>query len=341
MRVICLLLLCGVAYAGENKLVVGTHDLPPLMIKQQDGTWTGISIELLKIIGAELGKELEFRDLPVDELVAGTNKEVDVSVSFNVNAKNDLKFDLTHAFYSTGLAIAVAEPKNTVWAQFARVFSGRALWLVAGGLLLLTVVGLLMYWLEKRPIPAATPEKAALSKALFWAFEPVIGYKSSQHATRAGRILGTIWGLFGVVFISGLTANLASQFTVQKLATAIRGPDDLPRARLAVIYKSAGVRYADRRGLRRTVFDDVDAALAALERGEVDCVVEDLPILAYGAGHGHPKTRVLPGTFENHGYAFGLRIDSPYRRDINRALLKAIASDDWRALLASYLGPAG
>jgi ABC-type amino acid transport substrate-binding protein len=220
------------------------------------------------------------------------------------------------------------------------VFTGTFLWILIGTVVLLAAVGLLMWWVEKRPVKQATPEKQALSKALFWAFEPVIGYKASQHQTRAGRVLGTVWGVCGVVLVSGLTAMLASQLTAHKLAPSVRGPDDLPRVRVGVVEHTASVRYANQHGLRRKQFVELDEALSALDRGDVDVVIEDAPNLQYFANTSHPHVRVLPGTFLNHGYAFGLRPDSPLRHDINRALLKVANSDAFRSLLATYLGTA-
>ena len=46
---------------------------------------------------------------------------------------------------------------------------------------------------------------------------------------------------------------------------------------------------------------------------------------------------MLEGTFANHGYALGLRINSPYRKAIDLALLQIVESDDWQTVLATYL----
>jgi polar amino acid transport system substrate-binding protein len=158
--------------------------------------------------------------------------------------------------------------------------------------------------------------------------------------THAGRVIGTVWGLFGVVLVSGLTATLASQLTAHQLAPTVHGPDDLPKVRVAVVEHTAGVRYTDRHGIKRKTFPDVDQALTALDRDEVDVVINDAPSLAYAGENAHPHIRVLPGTFLNHGYAFGMRPDAPYRHELNRALLKVTSDDAFRSLIAHYLGQA-
>ena len=50
-----------------------------------------------------------------------------------------------------------------------------------------------------------------------------------------------------------------------------------------------------------------------------------------------PTLRVLEGTFANHGYALALKLNSPYRKAIDLALLQIVESDDWQRVLATYL----
>jgi ABC-type amino acid transport substrate-binding protein len=251
------------------------------------------------------------------------------------------RYDLSHAFYATGLSIAVHEPKKeSVLGMVGRIFSGTFVLVVVGVFGALTLVGLLMYWFEKRHVEPLPKEKQALSKALFWAFEPVIGYKASQHATRAGRVLGTIWGLFGVVMVSGLTANLAAQLTARRLDTSIHGPQDLPRVRVGVIEHTAGRKFCDRRGIARTEYATLEDSLLALDAGKVDAVVDDTPNIQYAMKGAHPHSVILPGAFAMHGYAFGLMPDSTLRKEFNVALLKVTNGDSWPSVLASYLGKA-
>jgi len=47
--------------ALHSKLVVGTKHVPPFAVKNPDGSWNGISIELWKKVAGELGVEYELR----------------------------------------------------------------------------------------------------------------------------------------------------------------------------------------------------------------------------------------------------------------------------------------
>lgn len=96
-----------------HKLVVGTIPIAPFIIKRADGTWGGISIDLWKEVARRAGLDYEIRELAMSDFTNdATMASLDAFVSLNVSAKSEAKLDLTHAFYSTGLAIAVA-PKSS------------------------------------------------------------------------------------------------------------------------------------------------------------------------------------------------------------------------------------
>jgi polar amino acid transport system substrate-binding protein len=322
-------------------LRAGLHNDPPFSIKKGD-QWSGIAVDLLRQIASELGMRLEITDIPAERIVSGPLPDVDVVATLGVSERMNARYELSHAFFSQTLAIATIEAKKeSILAMLGRIFSGTFVLILACVFVLLTLVGLLMWWFEKRPVDPLPKEKAALSKALFWAFEPVIGYKASQHTTRAGRVLGTIWGLFGVVMVSGLTANLAAQLTARRLAPTLSGPQDLPRVTVGVVEHTTGRKYCDRHGIPRVEFASLADALAAVEQGKVEAVVDEQTTLQYALrANPHPKLTILPATFYTHGSAFGLMPDSPLRKDFNTALIKSTLSDTWASTIASYLGRA-
>jgi ABC-type amino acid transport substrate-binding protein len=323
-----------------QKLVVGTHEIAPFVIKHADGTWSGISIDLVRRVASELGVAVEIRGLTLDRMLAADSPDIDITASVNVTVNTDRKWSLSHAFHSTGLAIAVPQAaKASVWDTLGRVFSGTFVLTVVCVLVLLVLAGLAMWWLESRAKEQSKQGKE-LSRAMYWAFEPVIGYKASQHNSRGGRLLGTLWGLFGLVFVTGLTANLSSRLTIDRLDTNVRSIEDLGTRKIGTVIKSLAERQCERRGLRFESYPDAVAALTALERGEVEAVVYEAPILAYHLRERFTKLKLIPGTFANHGYAFGLRKGAPWRDAFNAALLEVSSSDDFASAMARYIGRA-
>jgi len=324
--------------APGRVLRAGLHDDPPMSIKR-GGQWSGIAVDLLRAIATEMGATLDITEVPAERIVSGPLPDVDVVATLGVSERMNARYDLSHAFMSSGLAIAVVEPKKeTALTTVGRIFSGTFVLILFGVFVLLTLVGLLMWWFEKRPVDPLPREKAALSKALFWAFEPVIGYKASQHATRAGRVLGTVWGLFGVVMVSGLTANLAAQLTARRLAPSLSGPQDLPRFKIGVVEHTTARKFCDRRGVPRVEYKSLDEALASLEQGKLDAVVDEQQSLQYALRSGRAGLMILPGTFYPHGSALGLMPESPLRKELNAALIRVTLSDSWTTTLATYLG---
>lgn len=331
----------GLAGAQEPApLIVGTHPVAPFVVHREDGTWGGISIDLWKAVAEKLDLAYEIREIPVAELVGNTSGTIDVAVSLNITPKSEAAWDMSHAFLSTGLAIAVRPQTASFATALGRVLTPSFLMLVGGVAVLLVGAGSMRWLIERRDEPAKAGSDGFLS-GLFWAVETVLGYNDPGHQTRVGRLLGILWAGFGVIVVSALTAQLSSQLTISGLETAVSGPEDLPRVRVGTVEPSAGWRYCERRGLPCRKYGDAEQALEALAAGEVDAVVYEAPILRYHATSRWPDTiLVLPGTFDNHGYGLGLKTGSPLRESVNLALLEFTASDGFRSLLAEYLGPA-
>jgi ABC-type amino acid transport substrate-binding protein len=324
---------------AERPLVVGTHEVPPFVIRNADGSWDGISMATWRHVADELGLRYQVRDFPVKQLL--DSGEPDVIVSLNILPEREEKLDLTHAFYSTGLAIAVPpKPGHGIGHALRKVLTPGFGLVALVVFALLLAMGALMWLVERRANDKAFGGKSGWLTGLLWAIETVVHYKNTTHATRTGRVLGIVWAMSGVVLISGLTARLSSEATMDELTTAVAGPDDLHRVRVGTVRPSQGALYCDRRGLACSDFLDARAALDALAGHKVDAVVYEAPILQYFARTTHAgRIKVLPGTFDNHGYGFGLRLGSPLRKKLDIALLRYSQSDAYRSLLASYLGP--
>jgi ABC-type amino acid transport substrate-binding protein len=120
----------------------------------------------------------------------------------------------------------------------------------------------------------------------------------------------------------------------------VSGPADLPKVKCASVDTGAGKAYLTRRRIAFKTYKDRAAEVDALARGEVDALVDEAPLLQYEIKkRGDSGLAVLDGTFDNHGYALGLKKDSPIRKAVNVAMLQYVLTDEWAAVLARYLGP--
>ncbi len=317
-----------------DPLVVGTRVFPPFVIHQPDGTYTGISIELWKRVAAAANLTYTIQEAPIPALLDPEAHGIDVVVSLPITQRNQTKMDLTHAFYSTGLAIATrAEPTSGLASIASKILSRTFLaWLailIAG----LCAVGLVVWSFARSP-------EFTFTHGVLWAFESLAGKADALTRRRGGRVLSLLWTFVCILLLSIVTAELTSQLTLSQLSTKVGSVADLPKVRVGVTKESVGARYADVRQLKARAYDDVASAITGLEAGEVDAVVSEAPLLQYEvAKRASQKLVVLPGTFQNHGYGFGInRAHRDQLPAINGAMLNTVESDDWPKVLAGFLG---
>lgn len=334
------------ASTAPAKLRVGTHPIAPFIIKNPDGTWGGISMELWHRLARELGLAYEVVDLePKALMAAGKAGELDVLVSLNITERSEADMDLTHAFYSTGLAIAVRPSADDgLLGTVKAIFTGRFVKAIGGLAVVLIVIGGLMWLLERRRNPEQFGGSSArgIGNGVWWSAVTMttVGYGDRSPVTLGGRVLGLVWMFAAIIMISGFTASISSALTVSRLESSVTGPDDLPKATVGAVEPSQAARYCQRKGITYRGFATAEEALAALDRGELEAVVGEAPILAYAARTQFGgRVTMLPGTFENHGYGFGLRTGSTLREPLNLALLRYVAGPEWPVLLTTLLGP--
>ncbi|WP_197443540.1 transporter substrate-binding domain-containing protein [Maioricimonas rarisocia] len=338
--------------AIPDKLVVATRDVPPFSMKNEDGQWTGLTIDLLREIKVRMrgsdaaALELEFREMGLDEMLDALERgEIDLAAAaLTVNAEREARVDFTHPYYSSGLGIAVGRQQLRTWdAVLAAIFSLTFLKLMLALFAALLASGVIVYLFERKRNPEQFGGRAAkgIAAGIWWAAVTMttVGYGDKVPKTSAGRVVGFIWMFAGLFIIASFTAAVTSALTVNQLKSRINGPADLSRVRVATVTASTSDRYlADRHVIART-HSDVHSALQSLKAGDVDAVVYDAPVLRYEAHQRFAgEVHVLPMTFQRQDYAFALRENSPLREQINQIVLRRIENPEWDDVLAGYFG---
>ena len=334
----------GEAQEAEDRiLIVGTKQAPPFAIKDDDGAWSGIGIELWRAIADELQLSYEFRELDLQSLLDGvTDGSLDAAVgALTITAERETVMDFTHPFHTTGLGVAVARQRGQfgfIW-QFV---SFPFLKVVAALGLVLLVVGALIWACERRQNPQhfGGNAKGVLS-GLWWAAVTMttVGYGDKVPVTIGGRIIGLLWMFTAIILISGFTASITTALTVSHFESSILSPQDLEKARVVTLSGSTSEAYLRRRHIVTRDYATLEAGLAAVEDGKMDALVYDAPLLRYTVLTGPSRAvEVLPFTFQRQDYGIALPSGSPLREPINRVLLKKIKHPDWGATLNRYLG---
>ena len=338
-------LISGECLAAPEPLVVGVREIAPFVMKQPDGAYTGVSIELWQRIATKLGLEFEYRSEDLVALLDGVKTaKLDVAVAaLTVTAEREAYLDFTHPFYSTGLAIAVPTTPSSVWAILSAAFSWNFVKALAVLVLLLMAVGFVIWLLERRANPDQFGGKPheGVGSGFWWSAVTMttVGYGDKSPVTAAGRFVAILWMFFSVITISGFTATIASVFTVQQLSGPVSGPDDLDRVIVGTLRGSTSEAYLIEHGIRVRYFDNIKDALQALPEQQIGAVVYDAPIMRYLVNADPESTlQVLPGTFLKQNYAFALPTGSALREPMNRALLETLSDPAWSDVVTSYVG---
>ena len=331
---------------AHTPLVVGTKEAPPFAMKDADGKWTGISIELWQQLATELQLTYEFRETDLEHLLSGVqSNSFDAGVAaITVTSDREKVLDFTHPFYTTGLGIAVSAPSGTPWlAVLRRLLSWQFLTVIGLLALVLVGVGMLVWLFERRKNSEQFGGKPihGIGSAFWWSAVTMttVGYGDKAPQTLPGRVVGLIWMFAAIIIISSFTAAITSALTVSQLGSSIRGPGDLPGVRVAAVSASTAEQYLNGRHISYQNYPDALSALRSLASGRVDAVVYDAPILKYLAKENFAgEVNVLPYTFVRQDYAIAVPQGSPLRETLNRVLERQIRSPQWQEVIYRYLG---
>ena len=347
------LLPSTVAYAaaeredsGHKKLLVGTKEAPPFSFKDQAGQWQGISIELWRTIAEENNWPFELLEYDLPGLLQAVEKgEIDVALAaLTVTAEREKKFDFSHAFYTTGLGIAVRPGNESSWlAVFNRFFSLDFMKITGALSLLLLTFGFLVWFFEHRKntdqFGGSTLQ--GIGSGFWWSAVTMttVGYGDKSPQTFGGRLVGLVWMFTAIIVISSFTASITSTLTVSKITNHIKGPSDLVQVKVGSMDNSTSSAYLDDNHIVYRHYLSPLAALHGLVAGEIDAVVYDAPILRYYANNEMKfKVAVLNIIFEKQLYGIGLPAGSNLREELNHSLLSFTRQLGWQDILFKYLG---
>jgi len=331
--------------AEGKKLTVATRHVPPFAIKADDDSWSGITIQLWADLAMELNIEYELRESGIAEMIEGLQDGTydAAAAALTMTAEREEQIDFTHPYFNGGLGIAVSAEPAGFSAFLGRLFTLRFAQAVAALGVLLLVVGVLVWVVERKRNKEMFGGGVAkgLGSGFWWSAVTMttVGYGDKAPVTLAGRLIGLVWMFASIIVISSFTAAIASALTVSQLESSINGPEDLPGRTVATVIDSTGAAYLKESRIRMRGYESPKAALEALAAGKADAVVYDAPILRYLVNNELDLSlRVLAGDFQPAGYAIALPKESELREPLNQGVLRAIAAKPWQDLIFRFLG---
>lgn len=333
--------------APLEKVTVATKIAPPFAMQTDDGRWTGLAIDLLEILASDLKREIVWQKFESsnDIIDAVAKGEVNAgAAAISITREREKTVDFTHAYYDSGLAIAVSSrPGSGVWDIMRALTSPAFLTTVSMLTLLLFITGAIVWFVERKRNSDQFPKDpvSGIGNGFWWSAVTMttVGYGDKAPITPLGRAIAVVWMFAALILTAVFTAQLTTALTLEGISGPVSGPKDLPRARVGILAKSATSDYFQQRFISTSTFETVEAGLKAVEDGEIDAFVHDEPILRYAVLRDFAgRIRLLEPVFEPQSYGIVLAEGSPLREPLNRALLGLEETNRWSSIRHKYLG---
>jgi polar amino acid transport system substrate-binding protein len=328
----------------DRELVVATKEAPPFAMKQQDGTWRGISIDLWRRVADRSRLRYRFSEqATVQDLIDGAAEgSFDAAMAaITVTAARERMVDFTQPFYSTGLGVAVSMTESRWRSVLRALFSFGFFQAVLALLAIAMCVGFVIWLLERRRTEHFGGGAKGLGSGFWWSAIAMTQAGAAQNApaTLPGRVVAIGWMIASVIAIAVFTAGITSTLTRRELQGVVHNMNDLRSVRVGALAGSSTVDYLDRQRISHHAFPSAQDGLKALQAGTIHAFVYDKPLLTWMVLHDFSTTlRMLDLVLDTQNYAIVLPKGSPLRAILEAPLLEEIESDWWQQTLFQYLG---
>lgn len=344
---VCLAAATVCAFGAEPRdtepLRVAVYDVPPYGYVDTDGSVSGVSVDLWRRVAEQM--EWPFKLIPVADLetiLAGLEQgRFDAAIgAITITPERLARVDFSYPAHRSGVAIALRKETGSL---FALTSYGAALSelspLILIILTMLIVIGLAMWIIERRAHSAGqAPESSVvtLRDGLYWAVVTMttVGYGDKTPKTTSGRFVAILWMLGSVVLVSLLSTSLVSRLTAERVESHdIAASIDLRGKKLAAVARSSGAEYLDELHLQYVKYKDLPEALDSLAGGKSNAVVNSVGALQYYIAKRYARVLEMPQGLLAPAYmAIALPERSPFKKSIDRALIKITNSPEWQTL---------
>ncbi len=326
----------------DSTIRVGIKAAPPFVSMREGFDPEGLSIEFWNQIQESAQTNFSFRvyeDLPT--LLSGLeNGEIDLSINPITVTQERLGYiDFSQPFFISGTAMVTQQTKPIIM-MLRVIFSFDFLYAVSSFLIIIGIVGVIMWILERRRNRGMFhPGPQGIGDGIWWSAVTMttVGYGDKAPRTKVGRILGFFWMFVAIVLVSGLTAYITSSLTNTNSTDSIESVGDLRVYKVATVSGSSTENYLRIFKITSTGYPNLDKALEAVQSGDMDVVVYDRPILTHYLRQGHYRDLELSNNnLKRDYYCFTYPKGSPLKNQLDPFIVKVLLSGTWNVKLKLY-----
>jgi polar amino acid transport system substrate-binding protein len=329
----------------DKTVRVATKPIAPFVIAGADGRRSGFSIDLWNEIGRRLGVQTTWVDRAnVGEVLAAVEDgAADVGIAaISMTAEREQKIDFTHPYYDAGISVLVRSTasKGPFSVLGDTLFNWRLIQPFLVLLFAAVVIAHIMWLVERRTNPDFPDRyRTGIWEAIWWSLVNVFTGGDAEKTVRrpTARVLAIVWMAIGIFLIAFLTASVTSTLTVSKLQSDINGVSDLAGRRVLSVAGTTPAAFLDRIGVPHRDVSRIEAAFLELEKGRVDAIVFDEPVLRFEA-KSRRNLALVGGIIDPDKYGIAVAQGSELRESINEVLLAMNTDGTLASLRGRWFG---
>lgn len=340
------LLASSLSAQPKDTLLVGYKVSPPF-VYEENGQPSGPSVWLWENIAKQQNIHYSYQKMPLDSILWSLeNNTIDLCVSpLTITGKRAQVIDFSSPFYiahSSLMQKSISTFERT-FAFISSFFSSHFL-RAAGALAFIILIFGLLVWLFERKQNKEEFGKGVkgLWNGFWWSAVTMttVGYGDKSPKTIGGRIVALVWMFTAIIIISGFTASIASSLTVNKIDTAGGNIHDFKTKTLGTIGQSDTDDWLKNNFFKeKNLYKDMPSLLEALDKGDIDAIAYDRPILTNIIAHDSTSSYTLIDTKYNpqfYAIAMSKKLDESIKSQINLNMLNIIEKMEWKVLLSEY-----
>ncbi len=318
----------------QEVLSVGIKPAAPFVMLDSSTQFpTGFSIDLIEAVADKLDPprrvEYHIHRSMREHLDAVRTGRVDVGIaatSFTSDRVREMDFSLP--FYQGGLGIVTQAQGSGV--RVRDVATSPGVLYASLSLVLFLLICAHIIWLTERGQNNMFDDRwlVGVGQGIWWTIVTMttVGYGDFVPKRPVSRVLGIAIIVTGIVLFGIAVGSFSSALTVQTLRTDIRVPSDLRSKPVAVVQDTVGEVALRRRGVEVVCKQNLQAALSAVERGDVVAAVHDVALLRYHVPRDAPGLVLVGPVFNESGYGMTFPLHSELRKEVNVAMLQLMES---------------
>ena len=334
------------AQVQKDTLLVGYTPASPFIIDENDQL-DGISVWLWKHCANELN--LTYRLVPMnfrEMLDAVKTGDIDVSINpLTITSSRLENMDFTHSFFASHSVLVKGHLSH--FGRLKRFFgSFLSFGFLSGFLALIFIIalfGFLEWYFERRVNPQHFRKGwKGMWDGMWWSVVTMttVGYGDKTPKSRGGKVVALIWMFSGLLFISGLTASVASTLTVDRLIDNSSEVKDFKDKPVGTVAHSSSEHFLKHQFFRDLhLFSSLTNGLDALNLHTIDAFIYDEPIVRYQMLHDskYANLDVLPHKFNVQFYAFALPKKHRILRDmLSKEIVGITEHSEWQEVLSEF-----